>query len=378
MPWQTPTLKQCREIVRDDVTSALSGAVLVANSVLRVVSDAMAAMAHLVLRYIDWLALQLMPDTAEREWLDRHGDLWLVNSDESVGRKAATYAQGVINLTGVAGTIIPKGTIFEGSSGGTAPVMTFQTMDDGLVLGGGFTPANIIAVDGGVNGNFQAGETLVTQIGVNGLDDTATVVNLAGGTDEETDDELRMRLLERIRQPPMGGDAEDYVQWVLEVPGVTRAWAAPLEMGVGTVTVRFMMDDLRASDNPSTNGFPSEDDITDVRTWLNTKRPVAVKDFFVAAPIPQPVDVTIYNLSDTSPSMIEKITESLNAMFKARARPASAVNGVALPAQTIYAAWVSEAILDVLDPNGHFNLSFPDYPMPYPGSIAVLGDITFA
>jgi uncharacterized phage protein gp47/JayE len=377
MPWSTPTLKQCREIVRDDVVSSLSGAVLVANSVLRVVSDAMAAMAHLVLRYIDWLALQLMPDTAEREWLDRHGDIWLINEDESVGRKAATYAQGVVNLTGVAGTVVPKGTIMEGSSGGTAPLATFQTMEE-VVLSGGFTPVHIIAVDGGVNGNFQPGETLNTQITVTGMDSTTTVVNLSGGTDMETDDELRMRLLERIRQPPMGGDAEDYVQWALQVPGVTRAWAAPLEMGMGTVTVRFMMDDLRSNIDPTLDGFPNEDDIAAVSAWLDAKRPVAVKDFFVAAPIPFPVDLTIYNLSDTSPSTIEKITESLNSMFKERARPASQVDGLMMPAQTVYAAWVSEAILAVLGPNDHFNLSFPDVPMPNPGSIAVLGTITFA
>ena len=80
---------------------------------------------------------------------------------------------------------------------------------------------------------------------------------LDGGTDEETDEELRARVLRRIRQPPMGGDAYDYVAWALAVPGVTRAWCSPLEMGIGTVTVRFMMDDLRADND----GFPIADDI---------------------------------------------------------------------------------------------------------------------
>ena len=72
MPWTTPALRTVREMVRNDVTAALSGAVLIANSVARVMSDAMAGLAHLVLRYIDWLSLQLLPDTAESEWLDRH------------------------------------------------------------------------------------------------------------------------------------------------------------------------------------------------------------------------------------------------------------------------------------------------------------------
>ena len=60
-----------------DELPSLQGAVMIGNSVLRVVSDAMVALAHLVMRYIDWVALQLRPDTAEKEWLDRHGDICL-------------------------------------------------------------------------------------------------------------------------------------------------------------------------------------------------------------------------------------------------------------------------------------------------------------
>ena len=38
----------------------------------------------------------------------------------------------------------------------------------------------------------------------------------------------------------------NYIIWAFSsIPGVTRAWAA-CEIGPGTMTVRFMMDDLRA------------------------------------------------------------------------------------------------------------------------------------
>jgi len=78
-------------MVRDDVTIALNGAAMIGNNVLRVMSDGMAGLAHLNLRFIDWLALMLLPLTAEGEWLTRHGDIWLVNADGSTGNKAATY-----------------------------------------------------------------------------------------------------------------------------------------------------------------------------------------------------------------------------------------------------------------------------------------------
>ena len=111
MPWATPTLRKVREMVRDDITASLYGASFIGNNVLRVMADAKAGLAHHVLRYIDWLALQLLPDTAETEWLDRHGDIWLVNADQTVGRKMATYATGTVEFTGeVGGIIIPSGT----------------------------------------------------------------------------------------------------------------------------------------------------------------------------------------------------------------------------------------------------------------------------
>ena len=54
--------------------------------------------------------------------------------------------------------------------------------------------------------------------------------------------------MDRIRQPSHGGASFDYVKWALETPGMaaggaTRAWVFPQELGIGTVTVRFVMDD---------------------------------------------------------------------------------------------------------------------------------------
>ena len=76
MPWSTPSLRDTRALVRDGIRAILPTAdASVPNSILRVLSDAMGALAHLTLQYIDWLAKQLLPDTAETIWLDRHADI---------------------------------------------------------------------------------------------------------------------------------------------------------------------------------------------------------------------------------------------------------------------------------------------------------------
>ena len=67
MPWATPTLRDVRSAVRDAVNGRLPGAdANVPNSVLRVISDAMGALCHLVLQYVDWLSRQLLPDKIGR------------------------------------------------------------------------------------------------------------------------------------------------------------------------------------------------------------------------------------------------------------------------------------------------------------------------
>ena len=91
MPWTTPTLSTVRGLVRDSIRRRCPGSdATVPNSVLRVLSDSQGALYHPRLQYLDWLSLQLLPDTAETKWLDRHGQIWLVNADGAVGRKMSS------------------------------------------------------------------------------------------------------------------------------------------------------------------------------------------------------------------------------------------------------------------------------------------------
>jgi uncharacterized phage protein gp47/JayE len=134
-------------------------------------------------------------------------------------------------------------------------------------------------------------------------------------------------------------------------------------MGMGTVTVRFLMDVLRASDN----GWPTEADIEVVTAYLNKMRPVAVKDFFVVAPIKHSIDVHIKSLVPDDEVVRAEIEQNLNNMLFEKA----------LPGQTIYAAWKSYAIMTAITVTS-FNLSNnEDDVMESPGHMAVLGDIYY-
>jgi uncharacterized phage protein gp47/JayE len=369
MPWATPTLRDVRSLVRDAVNASLPGAdANVPNSVLRVMSDNQGALCHLTLQYVDWLALQLLPDTAEVVWLDRHGQIWLVNADGSTGRKLATLAQGTAQFVGIIdGTVIPTysqlQTAVQVNPAQPGNLLMFETLEDITTSAAAPVEGTIRAIQPGSIGNLPSGTTLAFTPTINGVSARAIAVDLTGGTDTETDDELRARVLQRIRNPPMGGDLQDYVAWALAVPGVTRAWAQ-VEQGIGTVTVRFMMDDLRADNQ----GFPYSEDIVAVGAYIDKMRPVAVKDCFTCAPIKQQLDLTISNLVPNTDECKAEIESSLQDMLFR----------MAAPGQTIYVAWINYAIMSAASVQSYY-LALPDSDvvMGSLGNMAVLGTINY-
>ncbi|SER56745.1 Uncharacterized phage protein gp47/JayE [Faunimonas pinastri] len=351
MTWTTPTLTDVRKQVRDTLAATLSVGVLLPNSLARGLADGQAGLCYLTLLYLDWLSKQFLPDTAETEWLDRHAAIWLTNADGSTGRKSATYASGTATATGTSGTILPAGTELSGSSG--TDTLNFETTSQ-ITIGDTATAVAIRALDTGSESNLEAGASLSLSTAVAGVSSTATVVALTGGADAESDDDLRARVLERIQKPPHGGSASDYVLWAKSVTGVTRAWAGQ-EAGLGTVTVRFMMDDLR------TNGIPAADDLATVLAYLEAVRPVGASDIYVPAPIPNALKMGISKLSPDTTSIRAAIQSSLNAMILEKAEPG----------QTIYRSWVDEAIASAAGVD-HYELTFATIAMPSKGHIATL------
>jgi uncharacterized phage protein gp47/JayE len=291
--------------------------------------------------------------------LDRHGEIWLVNSDGTIGRKQATLATGTVAATGISGSIVPAGALLGVGSGVNA---TYQVTAQ-VIVGSGPTEVPVTALEAGTVGNLDPEDVMGFLVPPSGVDGTVTVVIMDGGADTETDDELRARILRRIQQPPMGGDAADFENWALAVPGVTRAWCYPLEMGIGTVTVRFMCDDLRAE----FGGFPLPIDVQNVSDYINVKRPVAVKDCFIEAPLPMPIDMVIFNLSEDTDSMRAAIEVALENMLFQKA----------IPGGTIYRSWVEAAIQSAVG-TATYELTFTTLVMPAPGYLGVLGTINYA
>lgn len=216
-----------------------------------------------------WIVRQIFPDTADSDMLELHAQV------RGLSRKRATAASGTLNATGVAGTLIPSGQLLK-----AADDAGFLTTAEAAIAANGQAMVSVQAVTAGIAGNLEAGTVLTWQAPPIGLNGTATVNALVGGTDAETDASLLGRLLELIRRPPAGGNQYDYRRWALEVDGVSAAYVYPLRRGLGTVDVVIT----------SADGLPSAEIVAAAQTYIDTVRPVTAKNALVLAPTLQEVD----------------------------------------------------------------------------------------
>jgi len=104
-----------------------------------------------------------------------------------------------------------------------------------------FTSASVSvqSVVFGVAANLDAGEELTLQSPIVNVDDTLTVDfgALGGGTDQETDASLRLRMLDRIQNPVAHFNASDIKDKAKEVAGVTRVFVQEAGFTIGTAAI---------------------------------------------------------------------------------------------------------------------------------------------
>lgn len=281
MPFDRPTLSELRARIAADIEARTGEDATSRGSLYNVLAQAEAGAAHGLHGHQAWIVRQMFDETAEEANLERRAG-WF-----AIDRIAATAATGTATATGTDGAQILVGTLLQTSSS-----VAYQVTATATIVAGTASIA-LQAVEPGADGNLAAGASLTFISPVLDVDSVATVAaaGLTGGADIETVEQLRARLLERKRQPPMGGAAHDYIAWAKAAHAdVTRAWCYPLESGVGSVTVRFVTDNL-----PSP--IPSAAVVNAVQAYVDEQRPVTVKQCYVLAPVETPLNLVFTRLS---------------------------------------------------------------------------------
>lgn len=395
MPYPQPTLtglidEAVQDVVDKQITDPQTGNILTGllnNAVLRVMAVVLAGLVWGEYGFIAWLAKMFVPWTAEDEYLEGWAAL------KGVYRKDAVATSGTFTVASgcTDGSTLPAGTTITRSDG-----LAYVTTAAGTAAGGSVAEP-ILCTTKGSAGNADAGITLTISGTVDGIPAAGTAATaLTGGADQESDDDLRTRMLAAYAAPPQGGDRADYVQWAEDVAGVTRAWVAPNGAGAGTVVVYTMWDNAEAAHGgfpQGTNGISQYDagpgglprdtvatgDQLTVANAIVSQQPVTAL-LYSCAPAALAVNFTIAGLGSANTVAVQTaIQAALADMFLRLGH----VGGTIDPS--------SNEVWPAIDPSdwyaaiaavsgvGRFTVTAPAAPItPGTGQLPVLGSCSFA
>lgn len=363
MPFQRPSLDQLIDRVQTDIKGGLNITTVLRRSFLGVISRALAGLSHLLHGYLDWISLQTLPDTGEEDTVNRWAIMY------NVPRKEATFAEFNIDIVFTDAATEAEDTIYQRSDN-----TQYRLDAEVSSTGAGTVSGKLIALNAGEAGNMETGEVVSLLSPIANVESDASVATIViDAEDEEALEDWRARLLTRLRLPPLGGSANDYVQWALEVPGVTRAWVLPLYTGPGTVGVSFVED----GEDPI---IPSPAKVQEVQDYIDVRKPVTAL-FTAFAPVAAPMDLTI-KIKPNTTEVQQNITQELEDLVR---RDATLAGSYKAPGETndgsILLSKINQAISIAVGIEDHeidtINGSAPANVVPNSGELITLGTITW-
>ena len=294
-----PSLQELQSQVFELTSSTLRAPGKPRFSVVKILSNALAAVTLSLYIYADNLARGLLPDSASRSVLSRWAAIF------GVSRKRSSKATGEVLIEGTRVTRVPLGTLMQDEDGNRYQTTEVQ------IIGQSIKPFKVESMKAGRDKNKAPGSILTlvnTLAGVNSRIEVSGT-GLTGASSEETDEQLRVRLLDRIKNPPRGGSIRDYEAWALEVPGVTRAWAfSEYEDQSNAVGVTFTLDNQE-------DIIPQEesDKFKQVESYLKERAPIGA-DLNLFVPIEFEVRPRVRITPDT-PELRFEIEQELKDFF---------------------------------------------------------------
>jgi len=171
---------------------------------------------------------------------------------------------------------------------------------------------NVQATDAGADQNLDPDAELSFEVPITGLEQDLQVIHpgILDGTDVETDDALRARLLDRIQNPVANFNVAQITARARRVSGVTRVFVQENTPAIGQVTVYFLRD-LDA------DPIPSAAEVDEVEAELIAIKPAhtADSDVIVSAPTAVETDFAFSSITPDTPAMRTAIRASLTDFF---------------------------------------------------------------
>ena len=280
MAYEIPTLPALIKRTEADFERNARDALRRADA--KVAARALSGAAFELYGFQKWIARQSNPATCDEPMLLNWAD-WRLSD----GRKPAVSATGPALVEGASGALVDAGQLYQAKDGRRYVVIEAAT------LGGGRASLKVRAEDMGAIGNIEGG-TLTAVTPVMGVSPDAVIGpdGIVGGADQESVEALRARVQAAFKNPSKVGNGADFVEWALEVPGVTRAWALPRWMGPGTFGLAFVRDG-----DPDL--IPTAAQVAEVQAYLDIKRPVTA-EIYAVAPQARPMNFSLRVMPDST------------------------------------------------------------------------------
>jgi len=314
----------------------------------------MAGLNYGLYKYIGWASRQAFPDTAEMQYLERWGSI------RGIARVTATYASGLVTITGTSGASLPSGSVLVSTAG-----LRYDTKS-AMTLSGTSGTVTVTAEIAGSDYTLANGSSLTLESSYTGIDSTATVTSgselATTGTDAETDTSLRKRVVSAFAYIPRGGTINDYKNWAATAcTALTRSWVFCVQnddlMTVGDVKLYFMCD------TSSAQTAPTDAQVNAVTSYTQGVMPAGTA-FTAYAPPTTALDITVAIYPNTSDIQASCTTEVANMLLEK-----------AVPNGTIYLSDITAAFnrvssltrFSVTSPTT--DQTFASYTLPVPGTI---------
>ncbi|WP_162224923.1 baseplate J/gp47 family protein [Neptunomonas antarctica] len=246
---------------------------------------------------------QLFDDTADATNLLRRA------AEVGIYQIAASRAAGTMTFSGTDAAQIPAETLLQDDS-----QLIYRVTVTAVIVAGSAV-VQVAAAAAGVTSNQLTGAKLRLMQPVLDIDSEATVISLAGGADIESISRVKKRLSARRKNPPMGGNQSDYIAWAKAAhTDVTRAWCYPNGMGIGTVLVRFVTDNLSSA-------IATQAHIDAVTNYIDSRRPAGMAGFYIGALTAKPLDITFTRLEPLTAAVKAAIAAALNDLISREGEP---------------------------------------------------------
>lgn len=239
--------------------------------------------------YLNVAARRNLPRYAQGVYLDSLAEIFY-----GVARREAEAAETTLQFT-LSEVLDESVTIPTGTEATPGDGITFATTEDLIIPAGELT--GTVGAEctgaGAVGNGFAAGKIamMIDQIAyVSGV--TNTVIS-AGGSEEETDEELYSRLRSSLEGFSTAGTAGSYEYQAMQYNSRITSVKA-VQIGDGQVGVTFLTD----------SGIPTEDEIAEMQDWLSGDEIRALTDqVTVTAPeqVPFTIALTYYGAKNPEP-----------------------------------------------------------------------------